>query len=87
MSKIPDYAIIEPRIDFTDELYAAHIEDWDKVERALWRLRGVKETCLNHCCWVRIEPTAKTYKGLEKEIDRTRRKILVTIARLGGPKS
>lgn len=49
--------VLNSIVDFTEQFYAANIptEKWDTIVDQLSRFQYVEETCLNHCCWVKLD--------------------------------
>lgn len=76
LKNLPKETCVTPRIEMTDLAYTkGNPADWDKVEGAIFRLKGVKTVCLNHCCWVELELFEGSYKQLDSLLADTRAKI------------
>jgi hypothetical protein len=54
----------------------------ERFEREVGRLKNITEVCTDHQVWVKLEPSAKTMRGIHAEIARTKTKVLKIIDRV-----
>lgn len=65
-------------VDFTAEYYAANMsfDDGEEFEEKLGALPYVDETCINHQCWVKIDPGTRNMAQAQWLVHNTRLQMM-----------